>query len=153
MKKKIILIVMGLALFISCQDDDTNPTQTGPVSIEFTTIEKNFYLSPYTVPSGNFVVNSQAELDALTATYTGQPSTTFPATEIDFNANTLIMAIDGHHSNLGYYLDIVSVIKYENGITVDVNKTVNPEEEILTMESRPYHLVTIPKTTLPVTFE
>lgn len=153
MKKKIILIVAGLVFFMSCQDDDTNPIQTGPVSIEFTTIEKDFYLSPYTVPSGNFVVNSQAELDALTATYTGQSSTTFPAAEINFNANTLIMAIDGHHSNLGYYLDIISVIKYEDGITVDVNKTVNAEEEVLLMESQPYHLITIPKTTLPITFE
>lgn len=150
--RKIIFSGLLLVALVSCQNDDSEPTNE-PVNVEFTTVEKGDYLNPYTVPSGNFVVNTQEELDALNSTYIEHSQVAFPSASVDFSTKTLIMAIDEHHANSGYYLDIVSITKYSDHIVVDVNKTVNTEEEILTMESQPYHLVTIPKTTLPVTFQ
>lgn len=149
--RRIIFTGLLLAAMAGCQSDDTEATNE-PVAIEFTTVQKSDNIST-SLPSGNFAVNSQEELDAFTSTFSPQPPIVFPSVAIDFSAKTLIMAIDELHPNLGYDLNIVSVTKYSDHIVVDVNKTENIEGVVLPMETRPYHVITIPKTNLPITFE
>lgn len=151
MKKSLILFVFSL-LLISCSSDDAEVTTT---TIETTLIGKgNLYGgSSQGVDEQNLVINNQAEWNTLITLLdaVNNTSDSFTETDIDFTAFTVIVAIDQVRGNGGHELDIAINANPEN-IMVTVTDLI-PQGNATTVITQPYHIVKIPKTTLPVVFQ
>jgi hypothetical protein len=75
------------------------------------------------------------------------------AIDIDFSVYTVIAVSDERHSYGGHDITISSIVQGGNAITVSVIATAPGEGNVTAAETQPLHIVKIPKTTLPVTFE
>ena len=152
MKKGILTLVISLFL-LSCNSDDTEAVTT--TTIETTLIGKgNLYgSSSQGVVEQNLVINSETEWNALIALLDAANTTSdsFTETDIDFTAFTVIAAIDQVRGNGGYELGITVSANSEN-IMVSVTDLV-PQGAATTVITQPYHIVKIPKNTLPVIFQ
>jgi hypothetical protein len=99
--------------------------------------------------AGNFVINSVDEWTGLQTQY-------WQLNDIitNFQEYTYIFVLDEQHPNGGHRTEVVSIVEYDNSLTVDV-ENYNPadDEPVLAFPCQPYHIVKIEKTTLPVTFE
>lgn len=151
MKKSLILFVFSL-LIMSCSSDDTETTTT---TIETTLIGKgNLYgSSSQGVDEQNLVINNETEWNALITLLdaANNISDSFTETDIDFTAFTVIVAIDQVRGNGGHVLGIVVNANPEN-VLVTVTDLA-PQGNATTVITQPYHIVKIPKTTLPVVFQ
>lgn len=152
MKKSLILFVFSLLLIISCSSDDTETTST---TIETTLIGKgNLYgSSSQGVDEQNLVINNQTDWDALITLLdaVNNTSDSFTETDIDFTTYTVLVAIDQVRGNGGHVLDIAVSANPEN-VVVTVTDLV-PQGNATTVITQPYHIVKIPKTTLPIVFQ
>ncbi len=151
MKKSLILLVFSL-LVMSCSSDDTETTTT---TIETTLIGKgNLYgSSSQGVDEQNLVINNQTDWDALITLLDAANNTSdsFTETDIDFTTFTVLVAIDQVRGNGGHVLDIAVSANPEN-VVVTVTDLV-PQGNATTVITQPYHIVKIPKTTLPIVFQ
>ncbi|WP_430412611.1 protease complex subunit PrcB family protein [Kordia sp.] len=151
MKKCIFLCVVSLFL-LSCDSDDSETTNT---TIETTLIGVgNLYIgSSQGVDEQNLIINNESEWNALITLFdaANDVSSTFTETDVDFTAFTVIVAIDQVRPNGGHLLDIAVNANSEN-IVVTVTSLV-PQGAATTVFTQPYHIVKIPKNTLPVIFE
>lgn len=148
--KKIVLAALMLFSIIGCQSNDNDPVVPGnntPVPIAFTDIKKG--VTGTFAPDGNFVIQNQEAWN----TFKTQTNLTSEAL-VDFSIHEVIAVVDKVQPNLGYDIEITSITKLDNKLTVEVKKTVpNPDEPGLTMQEQPYHVVRINKTGLPVVFK
>jgi hypothetical protein len=150
--KKIIMVLSIAFLLPNCQDDDVIVTNE-PVIIEFQEVKKLMHtvpvLSPVSGIGNEYIMNSAAEFNILTAFYT--PSI-FADVEIDFTQSTVIAVIDDYRTGPYYDINIASITQTDNTVLVSVDKTSEPSE-LVGVVNQPAHIVRIPKTTLPVVFE
>ena len=151
MKNYVTLFV--LTLFIcSCSSDDSEPAMT---SVETSLIGKgNLYGgSSQGVDQQNIVINTTADWNDLITLFdaANDVSSSFTETDIDFTNFTVIVAIDEVKGNGGHELDL-DVNSNSQNIVVTVTD-LSPEGNATTVITQPYHIVKIPKNTLPVIFE
>lgn len=155
--RKIIFSGLLLAAMVSCQSDDAATTNNEPVLLEFTAIGKeNLYGNGVEdIDEGNIVINDneawQNLLEHMTAV-NGLPWN-FGNTEIDFSQWTVIATFDKIQAYGGFSIDVVSVSKEEAQVIVDIEKSSGGSGAAATIITQPFHIVRIPKTTLPITFE
>jgi hypothetical protein len=155
------LSILLLVLFSSCSNDDTTaPLPFEPVDVAFSLIGKENY-SSFDGVSRNLVISNETDWTTLKnilnassiALGLGNLHTenNFVETTVDFNNYTVIAVIDQGYSNGGHSIDITSIIEYENNIVVTVEKLLTGN--ITLIVTQPYHIVKIPLTTKPITFE
>jgi len=152
--RKIIFSGLLLAFMVSCQSDDVSTTDNpnnGPV--QFDTVKQDI-LSGDAVDSGNFVIKTTAEWDVFkemaNAAYQEEIDA-FEGVAVDFAAYDVIATVDQWYPNGGHGIEISSVSKVDEGIVVSVEKI--GEGNGTTVVTQPFHVVKIPKTTLPIIFE
>lgn len=148
--KKIILAALVLFSVIGCGSDDNDPVVPGnntPVPIAFVNIHKG--VTGTFAPEGNFVIQNQEAWN----TFKTQIGLTSDAL-VDFSIHEIIAVVDKVNPNLGYDIEITSITKLDNKLTVKIKKTEpNPDEGIFLEQVQPYHVVRINKTGLPVVFK
>ncbi|MFK7748397.1 MAG: hypothetical protein AB8B65_08410 [Kordia sp.] len=152
MKNYTILFILSL-LICSCSSDDDSETTIS--SIETTLIGKGSLYggSSQGVYQQNIVINTTADWNNLILLFdaVNDVSSSFTETDIDFTNFTVIVAIDEVRGNGGHDLDI-EVNSDTQNIIVTVTDLI-PEGNATTVITQPYHIVKIPKNTLPVVFE
>jgi hypothetical protein len=73
---------------------------------------------------------------------------------IDFKKEMVIAVFMGERKTGGYEIEIKKIVERENEIIVEVEERGPPPESLQTMAlTQPYHLIVIPKSSLPVTFQ
>jgi hypothetical protein len=124
-------------------------------SIETSLIGKgNLYgSSSQGVDQQNIVINTTADWNDLITLFdaANDVSSSFTETDIDFTNFTVIVAIDEVRGNGGHDLDI-EVNSNSANIIVTVTDLI-PQGNATTVITQPYHIVKIPKNTLPVVFQ
>ncbi len=161
--KKIIYLLLSMALFTGCQSDDGNPvtdqpqeTNDVPVAIAFENVKKESFPQPmFPFAEGNFVLRNSTEWAAF-LTHPATNQIVSLGVEPDFSNYTYLVVRHHYHpaTNEDVDINIQSVTQFEGTITVKYIKTTYDEgDALLLMEAHPYHMVRIPATTLPVVFE
>ena len=93
---------------------------------------------------------------SFTNLWRSQSAGFFPAPEqpvVDFNQNIVIATFFGEQRTGGYSIEITGVAELADSIVVNVKGTLPGAGSMLTMVvSKPYHVVTIPKSSKPVAF-
>lgn len=148
--KKIMLAMVVLFSLAGCSSDDNNTTTPGnniPVPIAFTNIRKGD-TGKY-APVGNFVIQNQEAWNDFKA------QMSFTSEElVDFSIYEVIAVVDTVNPTLGYDIEITSITRLDNKLTVSVKKIEpDPNEPGLLMQQQPYHVVRINKMGLPVVFK
>jgi hypothetical protein len=152
--RKIIFSGLLLAAMVGCQSDDaatTNNPNNGPVQFENV---KQDMLSGDAVTSGNFVIKTAGEWTAFKEMVNAAYQEDIDALEgvtVDFAAYDVISTVDQWHPNGGHGIEVSSVVRDNEGITVSV-ETIGEGNGTLVV-TQPFHVVKISKTTLPITFE
>jgi hypothetical protein len=161
--KKLLLLSIVASFLASCQSDDSsavNQTLDNPEAIEFESAFKHEY-ADYPEPGG-YVFNDETAwadfAEDVNSPFTYDPETGITtnqlmALEIDFSTSTVIAVVDELHSHGGYDINVTSVTEEDNLINVMAEATLPNGGNVTAVLTQPYHIVIIPKTTLPVTFE
>jgi PrcB C-terminal len=152
--KKIILFAALAFVAVSCQDDEAQAID--PVTIEFAQVGKSelYGNGAENIAGGNLVVNADADWQALlTQMATVNPLPEGFNADVDFSEFTVVAVFDPIQSNGGHSIDIVSVTEADREITVDVTNLGPEDGNATTVMTQPYHIIKIPKTTLPIVFE
>ncbi len=151
MKKFSLLTVAFLGL-LSCQDDDTAPN-TQPVTIAFETEKTGMFGNgtPGVSQAQNFVINSQADWDSFANVYVDPVG----AIDVDYAQKTVISAVCDFRTGMGDLdaFGITSVIQQNDTVKVTIHSfTGSTTGAEAAMSYEPYHVISIPKTTLPFQF-
>jgi len=160
--KKITFIALFVISFTACESDDTTPvTNTEPSTIVFEEIFK-FDFAGEDDMAGTYVVNDAAAWQNLKANLnapyinnpeTGEDTNMLDTATIDFTAFTLLAVVDEMHTSGGFDINVTDVVEADGIVTVTVETTSQGPGEATAVMTQPYHIVKIPKTTLPVVFE
>lgn len=181
--KKITVLAFAALLSFGCTSDDTTvvtdpativpeqpqdpepqnpePENPQPVTVEFEEVYKSSFSQGMisVMPMGNYVINTDAEWQAFfTYPIIGQIAVPNPQIELPLDTSNYTYIAVRHSFNADSYegIDarIESVSSFEGTITVQFIRTsIAPGQTILTLAAQPYHIVRIPKTTLPIVFE
>ncbi|MFP9100133.1 protease complex subunit PrcB family protein [Flavobacterium sp. RHBU_24] len=154
--KKIVLFAALAFAATGCQDDGANTLTTDPVAIEFSQVGKSdlYGNGAENIEGGNLVINADADWQALlTQMAAVNPLPEGFNADVDFSQFTVIAAFDPIRPNGGHFIDVVSVATTGAAVTVDVNSSGPEGGNATTVMTQPYHIIKIPKTTLPVAFE
>lgn len=152
MKKNVFIATLVLA-FAGCQSDDsTNPVITDPVTIEFAQVAKHelYGAGEEEIEGGIQVINSAEEWEGLLqqmSTVNGLPENF--GGDIDFSQYTVIAAFSDIQTTGGHFIDVVSVVQTNTALVVSVENSMDGEGNATMIITQPYHIVKIPKTTLP----
>lgn len=155
--RKIIFSALLLASLTGCQSDDPATTNNNPVAVDFALVgRENLYGNgSEQISESNLVINDtpawQALLDQMTTANTLPLD--FGNTDIDFSQWTVVAVFDQVQMSGGYAIDVVSIESDNTSVIVDVEKSNGGEGAEATVITQPYHIVKMPKTNLPVTFE
>ena len=151
----MFLIAILSMVLINCSSDDNNSqADFEPVNIEFTLIGWDALLNGYeNIPQQNIVIYDEPTwqdlIDLIDST---QPfynvSDGFSTTDIDFENFQLIVVIDEVRLTISE-ITITSVVENQDNIVVTYGFSSSP----LQVESKPFHIVQIPKSDKPVVFE
>jgi hypothetical protein len=155
--KKITILAALLFAIAGCQDDDGNVINTEPVAIEFADVQKG-EISGDPLPAANYVINTPAQWtefkDHINSIYNEDMEIdVFEGITVDFEEYTVLAVLDQAWPNGGYSAEITSVIEESGAITASVDYSSPGGGNVTTILCQPYHVIKIPKTTLPVAFE
>jgi hypothetical protein len=148
--KKIFLLPVAVLCLVACQDDDATPNNT-PVDIAFESLVQNEFGSYENQPQPqNFIINSQGEWNAFADTYTYPPQ----GISVDYGQKTVISCVGELRPDMGASdsFEITSVIQQNDTVHVNVHVVYGLDEQVMHVFYQPYHVVSIPKTTLPFKF-
>lgn len=154
--KKLLLCAVLAFVAVSCQDDENTP-ENQPANITFTQVSKSelYGNGAENISQGNVVVNTTAQwqelLDKMTAV--NDLPEDFTDTDIDFGQYTVIASFDEVKPNGGFAVNVTSVVNTGESVTVTVAYFSGGDGTGATVMNQPYHIVKIPKTTLPIIFE
>lgn len=142
--KYIIALVFILTTAFSCSDDFDS------VNISTTTIGKGeFSYEDYDEENNYLIVTNTIHWDQLRAQVADASLTD---SIIDFSNYTIIGCIDSVRPSGGFSIEISSVTEEEDEIEVTVQKSNSGAGAALTVITRPYHFVKVPKISKPVVF-
>jgi len=147
-----MLLSLSLLALNGCQDDDNNndSNDNKPINIQFETVMKSSFSGAfYGNGGGNDVIDSEADWADFYKVYTDGKNTKSP---LDYTQSTAIAVVDKLYPDLGHTITINAVVKRNDSMFVTFEKLNNVESNALTMMEQPYHIIKIPKTTLPITF-
>lgn len=147
--KKIVFVALILFSVIGCQSDDNTPSVPGnntPMPIAFTDITKGA-LTGDPVAAGNFVFLNQETWNTFKE-QTGVGGNAL----VDFSMHEVIAVVDEVHQSSGYSIEITSITKLDNKLTVQLKKTV-ADGSVPAPDTQPLHVVRINKMGLPIVFK
>ncbi|RYD91615.1 MAG: hypothetical protein EOP54_22135 [Sphingobacteriales bacterium] len=115
-------------------------------------------LSGEPIEAQNVAINSPSEWESFKAYVNSayDDSTPFVALDgiaVDYNAYTVIAVVGPFWQYMGNSVEISSVVEANGSVTVSGTVSYPQDENVMTAHSQPYHIVKIPKTTLPVVFD
>lgn len=140
---KKLLLVVTLALVSACI---SVPVNEQPVP--FTTLARGSYCE-VTQPQEH-VIHNRAELEQFWNRL-GHSRHKVPV--IDFEARTVLAIFMGEQTSGGYAIRIDRIVRTPEEVIVMVRKTTPPKDAAVSQAlTRPYILVSIPRTELPVRF-
>jgi hypothetical protein len=159
--KKIILAALMIAPFLSCSNDDSAAVVEEivvevPVEIAFENVSNSQMAIPSTGVSTtvrrNFIINSTADWNTFVNVYNN--TTQFSGFNFDFSTSTIIAVIDDFYGEGGGAdLNVTSVIQFNNAITVHLERIPPMSTPLIGFAYQPFHIIKIPKTTLPIVFQ
>ncbi|MGQ2984966.1 protease complex subunit PrcB family protein [Flavobacterium sp.] len=156
MKRIILSAALAVSLY-SCQSDESGALNTNddPIAVEFTVIGDQELMGSENFPASNLVIDNDADWNALkTQMDLYNPySEGFTETDIDFSQFKVIAVIDELRNNGGNDINIVSVSRDREQITVNVEHSDSGPGNVATVLTQPFHIVKIEQTDLPVVFE
>ncbi|SFQ61537.1 hypothetical protein SAMN05444144_11032 [Flavobacterium akiainvivens] len=149
------MFALFFAALTSCQDDE-GTVLTEPVTVEFTAVQQGA-LSGEPLDAANFVINTSQEWNAFksvaNSAYGIAGYDVFEGVAVDFEQYTALAVIDQWWGNGGYSVQITSVIDNGGEINVGIDHASVEEGNVTSVHCQPFHVIKIPKTTLPVVFE
>jgi len=151
--KRFSLFVIAFLSLVSCQNDEAETVLNNePADIVFETLKHSSF-GTYTINAvtpQNFVINSQANWAAFTDLYY-EP---IDDINVDYSQSTVISCVGNFRPNMGQsdQFTITGVVQQNDTVHVTIQSVYGVDEIQMTMSYQPYHIVKIPKTTLPVTF-
>ncbi|MNK16430.1 hypothetical protein D3C87_345940 [compost metagenome] len=146
--KKIMFAMVVLFSLAGCGSGDDNATTPGnntPVVINLTNISKG-ELSGDPITVGNFVIKDMEDWN----TFKEEANITTDLV-VDFSVHEVIAVVDKVYPSSGHSIEITSIKKVDNKLTVEIKKTET--DSGLTVMTQPFHVVRIDKTGLPVVFK
>jgi len=153
--KNIFLLTLAFFAFSSCQSDDSQDPGPELMNIDFESVMKSEF-SGEPIAAGEFIINTNAEWADFTAlansVYIGQWEP-LDGISIDFENHTAIAVVHDFFGYGGHFIEITSIDEAGGTIYVQVSKSESFGGDVTMIHCQPYQIVTIPKTTLPVTFE
>lgn len=149
------MFALFFAALLGCQNDDGGGNNE-PVAVEFTAVKQGD-LSGEPLEAANFVINTNQEWNAFKAVansaYGIDGYDVFEDVSVDFDQYTVLAVLDQWWGSGGYSIQITSVIDNGDEIHVGVDFASVDEGNATSVHCQPYHVIKIPKTTLPVVFE
>lgn len=150
MKVKILLFLLGVGLFSSCNNDDNADYQS--TEINFTEIGKGalYGNGQEGISQSNLTISNSSEWLSLISQMNSVNNTSdnFTETNIDFNEFT-VFAIFLEVKGSGWEIEIENVIENENNISIS---TLETEFETLGI-TQPFVIIKIPKTEKTIVVE
>ncbi|HID50012.1 MAG TPA: protease complex subunit PrcB family protein [Chromatiales bacterium] len=141
---KKLLLVVALALASACASPPVNKQP-----VPFTTLARGSYCE-VTRPAAH-VIRNHAELETFWDML-GPDKQKVP--DIDFNARTILAIFMGEQASGGYAIRIDRIVQTPEEVIVEVRKTTPAKGSAVSMAlTRPYILVSIPRTELPIEFQ
>ncbi|MCP2026248.1 hypothetical protein L1276_001392 [Flavobacterium sp. HSC-32F16] len=147
--KQILIIFSLLFAFTSCDSDESAPSK-----VDFTEVYQGDYFNGnYNNPKANLVINDLTEWNKLLVKLdlNIKPWQNSISTDIDFEKYQVIAVIDEVRPYNGYSIDITKITQTNDQILVKVEQ-LKPGGAA-TVNTQPYHIVTIPKSNKKVVFE
>jgi len=156
MKRIILSAALAVSLY-SCQSDESEALNTndGPIAVEFTEIGDQELMGSENFTASNLVIDNDADWNALKIQMDlyNPYSEGFTETDIDFSQFKIIAVIDELRNHGGFDINIVSVSRDREQITVNVEHSDSGPGNAATVLTQPFHIVKIQQTDLPVVFE
>lgn len=150
------MFALFFAALAGCQNDDGGAVNTEPVTVAFASVQKG-ELSGEPLEAANFVINTPQEWNSFKAVansaYGIEGYDVFDGVSVDFEEYTVLAMIDQWFGSGGYGIQITSVIDNGEEINVGADFASVDEGNATAVHCQPYHVIKIPKTTLPVVFE
>jgi len=155
--KKFTMLVLLFVAITGCQDDDGTVVDTEPVEVDFENVEMGA-VSGEALVEANFVINTPTEWEDFKAyvnsAYDGStPYVALDGIAVDYEAYTVIAVVGPFWQNFGNTVEISSIVANNVNLTVTGSISYPEDEYVMPAHSQPYHIVKIPKTTLPVLFD
>jgi hypothetical protein len=154
--KKFTMFALFFAALAGCQNDDGGSLNTEPVTVEVTSVKKGEF-SGEPLEAANYVINTTQEWNAFKAVansaYNIDGYDVFEDVSVDFEQYTVLAVIDQWWGSGGYGVQITSVIDNGQEISAGIDFASVDEGNATSVHCQPYHVIKIPKTTLPVVFE
>ena len=145
MKKALTINLLILSVFAACSKDDHDLNK----SIEFQTIEKNFY-SGIKDPQNILIDNANAWQELWDKTTVWTPD---ELPHVDFTKSMVIAVYMGEKPSGGFDIEISALKESDDAVEV-VTKLSIPEsgQGVTQALSQPFHIIKIAKTDKKVTF-
>lgn len=146
----LVASITGAAVLASCGGGDDE----APKDIAFKTVARAEYCCDSFSSSHRYVIarTSSDWRILLLAHYRGDFSRLQLLPNIDFNAETVLAVYIGARSNSCYGVSIEQITEYDSQIEVKYRELKPNSTTCTPAVIDPYHLVSIPATTLPVRF-
>lgn len=151
MKNYLLLFFCSVFFLLnSCNNQEDNTESK--TQINFQLIGKGDLVGN-NIPQQNTVITTSAQWTALLNSLDASNNISggFTETNIDFNQFMVIATFDQVFSNGGHSIDIITVDENLQNIVVDVEKLLTGN--VTSVVTQPYHIVKIPKSLKPVTFQ
>ena len=133
-------LIVLIFLITCCSSKKNTSKKTNP--IEFKTLYKEFYCAQ--TQKKNYVIKNNKELeDFWKQTFSKE----FPIRDlprIDFSNQMMIACFSGEFSSGGYSIEIESISKHKNTLTVNTTET-NPGKNcgVTSAFSQPFHIISL----------
>jgi len=161
--KKVLLLYLALPIVIGCQADDNIPVipNSEPVTVQMQHVYKHNHANNPEA-AGHYVFNDEASwstfVEDIDSPYsynqsTGTSNKVLLDIETDFLQYTYIAVVDVEHEYGGYAIEVTSVVQERNSVVATVETSELGAGSATTVLTQPYHIIRIPKTDLPVTFQ
>jgi len=147
MKYFNLTFILFLLLLSCCKKDQVQyPREITPVLIGKGDLSGNENISQQ-----NLVINTQTDFNVILNKMQNYTLNSLTETNIDFNNYTVLAVFDTIKPTYGFYITISDIIENSDSIIVSL---VKEGELTATLEvAQPFHIVKIPKTIKPISFQ
>ncbi|MGR7812248.1 protease complex subunit PrcB family protein [Lacinutrix undariae] len=148
---KTLLSILVIILMNSCKS-----TQSQTIETEITTLQKGalYGAGQEKIESQNIAITTQKDWISLVNKMNTTNTVISSETTVDFKTQIVLAVFMSVKKSGGYAIEIVSIETQKEVIIVSVKKTSPAPNSMVTQAiMQPYHIVTIPVTSKPVTFK
>jgi hypothetical protein len=148
--RKILILTFSLFLLLNFGCDKKDDSHTYPIDISFTEIRKgDVFTANYNPTQHGEIFTNQNDWDYFVDSI-WQIDPIPSEANVNFSKNIVIAVFDKPRTTGGYDIEIKSIVENEQNVVVNFQTGAG---DVTQMPTRSYHIVKIPKTTKPITFE